>query len=213
MKIRIKGCIPIVISLLSISFTANAQILALDKSTLVELNEDRTHFQTETYQCISNSAGKISVAIPVALLLAGEIKGDKELSRKALYIGESIVVSSVITWGLKYSINRDRPATQFPGEIIPISKGGSPSFPSGHTSQAFSTATALFIAWPKWYVAVPAFGWATAVGYSRMYLGVHYPSDVLAGAVVGVGSAWLTYKANYWLHDRRKAKKLDISLH
>lgn len=213
MKIRIKGYIPIVISLLSISFCANAQILALDKSTLVELNEDRTHFQTETYQFISNSAGKISVAIPVALLLAGEIKGDKELSRKALYIGESIVVSSVITWGLKYSINRDRPATKFPGQITPMSNGGSPSFPSGHTSQAFSTATALFIAWPKWYVAVPAFGWATTVGYSRMYLGVHYPSDVLAGALVGAGSAWLTYKANYWLHARHKAKRLDISLH
>ena len=56
----------------------------------------------------------------------------------------------------------------------------------------------MTFAFPKWYVAVPAFSWAGAVGYSRMHLGVHYPSDFLVGAAVGAGSAWL----GHWLNKR-----------
>ena len=63
------------------------------------------------------------------------------------------------------------------------------SFPSGHTSLSFATATALSRAYPKWYVIVPAFLWAGSVGYSRMYMGVHNPSDVLTGSVLGIGTA------------------------
>ncbi|HEU4788615.1 MAG TPA: phosphatase PAP2 family protein, partial [Flavobacterium sp.] len=53
------------------------------------------------------------------------------------------------------------------------------------------------------YVIAPSFLWAGAVGYSRMYLGVHYPTDVLAGAIVGSGSAFLCYKLNKWINKKR----------
>jgi undecaprenyl-diphosphatase len=96
---------------------------------------------------------------------------------------------------MKYSINRTRPFITYP-DIMKKSGAASPSFPSGHTSGAFATATSVSLAYPKWYVIVPMFSWAGAVGYSRMDLGVHYPSDVLAGALVGAGSAWLTYYVN-----------------
>jgi membrane-associated phospholipid phosphatase len=58
---------------------------------------------------------------------------------------------------------------------------------------AFATATSLSLAYPKWYVIVPSFAYAGTVAYSRMHLGVHYPSDVAAGAVIGAGCAYLTF--------------------
>ena len=67
------------------------------------------------------------------------------------------------------------------------------SFPSGHTSSAFVIATSVSASYPKWYVIAPAMTWATAVGVSRVWLGVHYPSDVLVGAGVGAGTALLVH--------------------
>ena len=67
------------------------------------------------------------------------------------------------------------------------------SFPSGHTSSAFVIATSLSASFPEWYVIAPSYAWATAVGVSRMYLGVHYPSDVLIGAGLGTATALLVY--------------------
>jgi undecaprenyl-diphosphatase len=198
--------------LCTLNYAAIAQFAGIDKSTLLELEEDRTSGKTAFFKGVSNSTGIISVSIPAVLLIAGEIRGDKPLQQKALYIGESIVVSSLATWALKYSIKRPRPAKSYPGEITTAGSGGSPSFPSGHTSQAFATATALYMAWPKWYIGLPAFGWASTVAYSRMYLGVHYPSDIVAGAIVGMGSAWITYKANEWIRGKRQAKKLKFAL-
>lgn len=90
--------------------------------------------------------------------------------------------------------------------VQPVVSEASYSMPSGHTSTAFATATSLSLAYPKWYVVAPSFVWAGAIGYSRMHLGVHYPSDVLAGAIVGSGSAYLTYKANQWINKKRKKK-------
>lgn len=67
------------------------------------------------------------------------------------------------------------------------------SFPSGHTSSAFAIATSLSASYPEWYVIVPSLAWATTVGVSRVWLGVHYPSDVLVGAGIGAGSAILVH--------------------
>ena len=80
------------------------------------------------------------------------------------------------------------------------------SFPSGHTSLAFSTAASLSIQFNKWYVTLPAYLWAGSVAYSRMYLGVHYPTDVLGGAAVGIGSAYLAHWLNQKFFKNKKTK-------
>ena len=185
--------------------TVIAQRQSLDVRILTELQEDRHDAATRTYQGISNTTQAIGLLVPATVLATGIIKNDNATIKKGFYIAESIAAAELVTFGLKYSIKRQRPfeANKFITSAASTNAAGTPSFPSGHTSEAFSTATALTLAYPKWYVAVPAYLWAGSVGGSRMYLGVHYPSDVLAGAVIGAGSAWLMYKANKWLFKKK----------
>jgi len=79
---------------------------------------------------------------------------------------------------------------------------------------AFANATALSLKYPKWYVIIPSYFWACSVGYSRLNLGEHYPSDVLAGAIVGAGSAFLSLKLTNWLfnscENKKQCKTLNI---
>lgn len=160
------------------------------------------------FQFISNSEAYISLAIPAGMGTVGLIKNNDQLLRNACVTFAAIGVNSAITLAMKYSFNRTRPYNTYP-DIVKKSKGGSPSFPSGHTSMAFSTATSLSLEYPKWYVIVPAYTWAGTVGYSRMYLGVHYPSDVLVGALIGSGSAWVTYLVNKKLYKKSRKKSCD----
>ena len=64
------------------------------------------------------------------------------------------------------------------------------SFPSGHTSSSFAAATAIYAMNRKW--GIVAYVFAVLMGISRLYLGVHFPTDVLAGAVIGFVMARLT---------------------
>jgi membrane-associated phospholipid phosphatase len=107
-------------------------------------------------------------------------------------MGGTLCLNGALTLGLKYGFNRPRPFVTYP-EIQKLDKAGSYSFPSGHSSSAFAFATSICLAYPKWYVIAPSFAWAGLVGYSRMHLGVHYPSDVLVGALLGIGSGFLMH--------------------
>lgn len=59
------------------------------------------------------------------------------------------------------------------------------SMPSGHAALAFTLATSFSLSHSEWYVVAPSFAWATATAVSRVWRGRHYPSDVLAGIVLG----------------------------
>ncbi|OQP45476.1 hypothetical protein A4H97_32530 [Niastella yeongjuensis] len=175
---------------------------SLDQHILMEMMESRTSGKTSVMEGISNTTEMVSLAVPLAVVAAGLIDNNKMTLKKGLYLTETAAASLFVTFGMKYAFQRSRPYSVTPG-LTKVSGGSGPSFPSGHTSAAFATATSLTLAFPKWYVAVPAYAWAASVGYSRMYLGVHYPTDVLAGAVIGAGSAWLMYKANKWLFKKK----------
>ena len=96
---------------------------------------------------------------------------------------------------LKNVVARPRPFTVATEVVLKIAKPLEYSFPSGHTMSAFSAATALFLFHKRWGVA--ALLLAAAIGFSRMYLFVHYPTDILAGVVLGCVDALLIFRLTY----------------
>lgn len=176
-----------------LSVPAFAQNLDID--LLKEINLNRNTKLDETFQYITDSAAIIAFGLPAIILLLSFIYKNTVHKRKTIIIGSSVLLSTIVATILKYSVNRSRPFEVY-NFIQNVGEGGSPSIPSGHTTDAFAIATAICLAYPKWYITLPTFLWAFAVGYSRMDLGVHYPSDVLAGALIGSGVSLLCYKIN-----------------
>jgi undecaprenyl-diphosphatase len=172
-------------------YAANGNAQNVDINLLKSINPQNPN--SVVMRGISSSVYPLSVASPVAMLAVGYIKKDKRLEHFGWEAVGSLAINTIVTQGLKYTVNRNRPYVTYPGEVYPYTIETDPSFPSGHTSTAFATATTLSLEYKKWYVVVPAYLWAAGVGYSRLYLGEHYPTDVLAGAVVGAGSAWLSH--------------------
>jgi undecaprenyl-diphosphatase len=94
------------------------------------------------------------------------------------------LVAFGLSLALRQLIGRDRPPLVYPEPKPLVSVPGSGAFPSGHATTAFACATV--IAWASPRLAVPAFVLAAAIAWSRVYVGVHWPLDVLGGAALGV---------------------------
>lgn len=101
-------------------------------------------------------------------------------------IGANALVCNLL---LKPLVNRTRPYYQLGYDIL-IPPVGDASFPSGHTAASFAAATAIYAINKKWGIA--AYLFAAVMGFSRLYLGVHFPTDVLVGALCGTIMARLT---------------------
>ena len=88
-------------------------------------------------------------------------------------------------------------------------KGGIYGFASSHAANTFGTAIFVWLVLKPYYKGmVWIFVWAALMTYTRIYLGVHFPGDIIAGAVVGLGSGWVGFKCSQWLRSRfhRNAK-------
>jgi membrane-associated phospholipid phosphatase len=102
-------------------------------------------------------------------------------------VGAAILLAESCSGALKVWIERDRPPVSDPDPEPLVETPSTYSFPSGHATVSFACATVLALAVPR--LRVPLFVLAVLISYSRVYLGVHYPGDVLAGAVLGVAIA------------------------
>lgn len=178
-----------------------------DINLLDNINGNENRFLKNYSLALSNTTSAVVLSVPLAIGVVALVRSDKDMLYDALYVGSSVVVNQALTKGLKAVFKRPRPYETYPYLITPDHFESSKSFPSGHTSSAFSLATSISLTYPKWYVIAPSFFWAASVGYSRMNLGVHYPSDVIGGAVLGAGSAYLTYKIRRFLQNKIESKK------
>lgn len=175
---------------------SHAQVNNFDYRILRSIAETRTPEKNAFFKFISKYNNPVCLAAPATLFITGLIKDDVQMKRSSLYVTESIASASLFNLILKKIFKRKRPFINDP-TFTAVVFARNESFPSGHTSEAFSMASSMTFAYPKWYVILPTFGWAGLVGYARMYLGVHYPTDVFAGATISSGMSWLMYRANY----------------
>jgi undecaprenyl-diphosphatase len=102
-------------------------------------------------------------------------------------VGAAILLAESISGALKLWIERDRPPVSRPVPEPLLEAPSTYSFPSGHATVAFACATVLVLAVPR--LRWPLFALAALIAFSRVYVGVHYPLDVLAGAALGVAIA------------------------
>lgn len=165
---------------------------------LHRLADNRTTGKNAFYHTISDVNGPLTVGIPIGWLAYGILDKNTRATQSGMIWTAAQLVNGALTYSLKVAVNRPRPAAADP-TLIALEDVRIHSFPSGHTSSAFALATSISLDHPKWYVITPAYLYATLVGYSRCYLGVHYPSDVIAGALLGTGSAWLSDWADRWI--------------
>ena len=160
---------------------------------------------SNVWSAVSGSGYWLTAAVPVGTFAYGLIEHDSVSQHRAIETAISIGIASIISESLKRTINTTRPADKYPNEIFVTKPDHGRAFPSGHTTLAFATAASLAIEYKKWYVTVPAYAWATAVGYSRMYKGYHLPSQVLSGAAFGIGSAYVSHWISGKLWKRKAA--------
>lgn len=146
------------------------------------------------------------VVICGLLFVFGGVKGKKVAVLGLL----ALFVSNVIVYLLKFIIAEPRPFLTLPNVDLLVYENGSYSFPSGHTASSFAAAAVIGLKYKfnlrgkSYGLIYPLLAFAGVIGFSRIYVGVHYPLDVAFGALIGILSALIVLK----LEDTALADKL-----
>lgn len=160
-----------------------------------KINNSRSPLKTKILNTTDNSMLPVAILVPPSLFIYSRVKSNTYDENTAYLLFTSEATSFAITFATKMIVNRKRPKHALQN----VHTKGSQildkySFPSGHTSTSFSIATMFTLRYPKYpQVYAPMFVWALIVAYGRPYFGFHYPSDLLAGTIIGSGSSILIY--------------------
>ncbi len=166
----------------------------LDADVYVAIAETDTPILDRFFSRLSRSAdySKLSVASAAALALGAGTNGRRAAFRGMAAVAVTAAVVNLAIKPLSRRARPDREAASVPrGRHVTMP--ASHSFPSGHTAAAFAFATGAGRALP--WTTPPLTILATLVGYSRVHTGVHYPLDVIVGALCGVTLATVSERA------------------
>ena len=164
-------------------------ITQIDFNILNAIQELRTPFLDGFFSFITHLGDKGFIWIVITLILFCFKKTRKCSVMMAITPIIGTLLGNII---LKNLIGRVRPFVELSDmkDILIIAPPSGYSFPSGHTLSSFECAVAIFLNNKKW--GMVALGLAALIGFSRNYLYVHYPTDVLAGALLGVVIAFIS---------------------
>ena len=146
------------------------------------------------------NGGMIWIAATILLLIPKKTRKAGVMSAVAL-LGSLIINNNIV----KNIVQRPRPFVTFADLQIIIPTPSEFSFPSGHTSSSFAAAAVFYRHLPK-KLGIPSVILAGLIGFSRLYVGVHYPTDVIAGVLMGILLSYLAeYLVNLFAKKLKKA--------
>ena len=189
----------------------HAYLGRLDYEILFHFNNNRIRRLDKLFQFVTDINTTVTFITIGGILLLSYIRKSKAILFKAIGAGSALLTTTVITSAMKELINRDRPFLTF-STIERLTTVVTPSFPSGLTSEAFALATIVSLFFPDLRIVIVAYSWALLIAYSRMLLGVHYPTDIISAMLLGATVSllvWIIFrhrtdagKPNEYLHEK-----------
>lgn len=169
------------------------------------LDSIRANFSNPIFDSIAKFFGDVVIPILIVAMLLMII------FKKTRRTGIALLISTVVAFIignliLKPTIARIRPYDVNTAIQLIVSAENDFSFPSAHTYFTFTTATVIFMRYKK--IGICCYILAVLMALSRMYLYVHYPTDVIAGAIFGIGFGLFGYFIEKALHNFISSKKI-----
>jgi undecaprenyl-diphosphatase len=188
------------------------QLLNFDKRLFLFLNGLHTPFLDEIMYFLTETYGWIPMYALLIYLITKKFGIDTLWV--LLGVAITILLSDQITSGfMKPYFARLRPTHEpsLEGLIHTVRgyRGGQYGFASSHAANTFGVALFIWLSLRHYYKWIwMIFAWAALMTYTRIYLGVHYPTDILVGGLVGASGGWIGYKCSSYLIDRNKKSPL-----
>ena len=177
--------ITLVVILTGLGFLRTSEFKATEQNAIAQLQMKQSPASIRGFQIISDSISFVSLGIPALFLVVGLIRKNRVFVRNAFIILLGIALGGGISATIKRTVKEPRPY-EVDTRITQWSVGGSNSFPSGHTVEATVAAIGFSCILFRTSLAMALSAiWALLIMFSRIVLGVHNLTDILAGIIVG----------------------------